>query len=180
MKKNFSSITKQTNIPITKTQIEFALYITNKLMNYPISYFLRTSSEFENAASLEKLAKIRSLHPLYFSSIISNINDSVYKTLEEWKNDMNKLFGNVLTYFPESSPYAQITIELQNKFLEKIKKSPTNSSDFWIYKLDKSNKKLQKCLNQFNTLNFDSETKLNSENTEKPHKIVLHKKKEAT
>lgn len=174
IKKKNNRLQKTEILPMTRAQSEFAMKVTEKMMSYPISFFFISQNNFEKVLKIEKLSKIKLFSTLYFNTIKANLQQNQYKTIEDWKKDVMRLFDNSSACFPQSSPFTQIIIELKKKFLAKIQKQPITDTDLWTLQMQKANKKLQNISQKLLSQNDLSQ---NTEPIEKtPTKIILRKK----
>ena len=134
----------------------FALDITNKLMSYPISsFFIKTTKNSTNTVP-EYYSKIKSPQIIDLTIIKNKLENFDYSNLSEWKKDMNILWSNVLDFYPADSPHYIIANELKQKYQKMIAHVPNSEEDYWLAKITKQNKKIQKYCKQIqeNEMNF--------------------------
>ena len=154
---------------LAQTELEAAIAITKKIINYPISSFFTNVDDM-----VQYIPRSKASTALSLSTILSGLNDNKYSRIEDWKNDMNSVWNNAL-----SSPTLPLGIylianELKKKFEKKTKFIPKTSEQQWEYKVRKENKKLLKLAKSFVELNCTEE----EVSAAPKNKIVLKKKKQ--
>jgi len=126
---------------ITPTQILFCKKITKKIRSLPISGdFSRKVDPVADGARdyYEKIA-----NPMDLGTVLKNLDVSHYKTVDQWKNDMNLIWNNALSYNHAGTPLYYVADALMKLFQEYSSQIPRNEYELWSHNVNKATKKLE-------------------------------------
>ena len=88
---------------------------TKDLINHPMSGIFRKPVTDENYLSVIK-------HPMDLDTIRKKIKENVYKSLNEWKSDVNLIFENAIKFNGEESISGSIALYFKQKVEKKYRK----------------------------------------------------------
>ena len=74
--------------------------------------------------------------PMYFDTIITNLQNSAYSTVQSWKNDVNLIFDNAMNYYSPRTMRYDAALELKDKFTDLLSVFDKSEEELWMEKLD--------------------------------------------
>lgn len=118
--------------------VERCLEIIDKLCKYKTSsiYMMPIEPEFDNCPNYFEIIP----HPMDFSTVRSKLTSNCYRTIDEFKEDVNLIFENSKTYNSKDSLFGLTAQFLQNKFQEMVQ---FFSEDGWQKKFDYLQQKIK-------------------------------------
>ena len=135
MNKSRSQFTLSGNL--TQTQVKYMLKITQKIYDFPISLDFREPVNLKDY--LEKIKK-----PMDLGTVLEKIKKGAYPNVEKWREDMNLIWKNALSYNNQTSLLWFIASELQIVFKQMSEEIPKNDLEEWRYKVKRAHQKLIK------------------------------------
>ena len=129
--------------PMNDVELRFAQHVTDKMAKYPISFFLLNPIDPERDNLPNYLSIIKPNEPMDLSTVSNKLKDRKYKTIDDWKKDMNMIWSNALKYNHIGDPYNMIATELMKIFRQKTEFIPRTEADEWMRKIRKLNKKIK-------------------------------------
>ena len=130
--------------PMNEIELKFAKNVTEKMKSYPISAFFLEPIDPVRDKLPNYLQIIKPNVPMDLSTVSKNLDSNAYRTIEDWKKDMNMIWANALLYNPRESPFAMVAEELKSVFKRKTELIPKTQFDEWMIKIKKINKKIEK------------------------------------
>ncbi|OHS94903.1 Bromodomain containing protein [Tritrichomonas foetus] len=85
-------------------------------------------------------------HPMDLSTIENKLEDSEYKTVEEWRSDINLIWKNAMTFNKKPSPLFYVADFLQKKCDKNLAIIPRTENDVLMIRLEKANRRMTKLL----------------------------------
>lgn len=86
-------------------------------------------------------------HPMDLQTVRSKLESDSYKTIKEWKDDVNLIFDNSITYNTINSLYGLTALFLQEKFAKKSEFLIDDNIFEWNQRLKSLQKKLKSVVN---------------------------------
>jgi hypothetical protein len=127
---------------MTEIQHRFCIRITQKLMSLPIAAsFLEPVDPNEALGYLDKIKK-----PMDLGSVFQKLMDNQYGSVDRWKEDVNLIWRNAMTYNAERSILYALAKELNEHFRRKCEHIPRNELEVWIYHVNRTHTKLMRLL----------------------------------
>jgi hypothetical protein len=127
---------------MTEIQHRFCIKITQKVMGLAIAAsFLEPVDPNEAIGYLDKIKK-----PMDLGSVLRKLMENQYSSVDRWKEDMNLIWRNAMTYNAERSILYALAKELNEYFRRKCEHIPRNELEFWIYHVNRTHIKLMKLL----------------------------------
>ena len=80
-------------------------------------------------------------------AILENLKNNVYKTLNEWKDDMNLVFDNAINYYNTKSIQYSNALKMKRKFEKYEKLFNKSEEELWIIKTERLCKKFMEAEN---------------------------------
>lgn len=74
--------------------------------------------------------------PMYFDTIITNLQNSAYTTVQSWKNDVNLIFDNAMNYYSPRTMRYDAALELKDRFTDLLSVFDKSEEELWMEKLD--------------------------------------------
>ena len=164
------SISSLNQVPMNEIELKFAKSVTQKMKNYPISAFFLNPIDPVRDKLPNYLQAIKPNVPMDLSTVGEKLDKNVYKTIEDWKKDMNMIWANALLYNPRGSPYAMVAEELKSIFKRKTETIPKTEIDEWFLNVRKVNKKIMKAAEGRLLINYTPNIK--------PPKVPSNRKKQ--
>ena len=102
--------------------------------------------------------------PLDLRTICANLRKNKYKTIQDWKNDVEKMCSNWLAHNRSSTLVVIATTDLQRQFRERTKFLTDSKRNNWKYELIQMHQELAVCIKEI--------LKLRSAGTQKVQRTV--------
>ena len=123
---------------------DFCLNFTQKLIDCELSIAF-VSPVDRNADYADDYFRIIE-HPMDLTTVKNKIIDGKYKSVENWRADINLIWKNAVTFNKKPSLLFFVADFLQKKCDRHLSKIPRTKQDLLLMKLDKVNNKLTKLL----------------------------------
>lgn len=130
------------NSSMNSTQANYCTKVTNKLYDYSLSNFFRQPVNPVEDGCEDYFERIK--RPMDLGTVLQNLKDNKYQSIEQWKNDMNQIWKNAMIYNEPSSPIYIIAQDLSELFKKKVESIPKTPVEEWVMKMRKEHAKLQK------------------------------------
>ena len=130
--------------PMNEVERRFAKEITEKMKNYPISFYFLEPIDPKRDQLPNYLQTIKPGVPMDLSTVTKNLEKNAYTTIDDWKKDMNMIWDNAKRYNNAGSPFYLIADELKQIFKRKTEFIPKTEIDEWTIKVKKANKRIMK------------------------------------
>ena len=124
----FSWVFINQNIMFSKTPIGlFCAQVTNTLFEHPVAGIFKVPAyQSPNDPYLQYIQK-----PMDLGTIKKKIKDNSYNNISEWKQDVDLVFDNAISYNTEQSVIGGVAIYLRKKFNKMLDKySLTNRQNY--------------------------------------------------
>ncbi|OHT02934.1 Bromodomain containing protein [Tritrichomonas foetus] len=148
------------NSTMNQVQAQFCAKITKKISNFTMARFFRQPVDPKRDGAEDYLDKIKK--PMDLGTVLQNLHDSKYQSVDQWKNDMNLIWKNAMTYNNQASPLYIIAQDLQETFKKLVETIPKTHTEEWLMRVRKEHNKLQRII--------DAKTRTLGH---KPTKIIL-------
>lgn len=89
-------------------------------------------------------------NPMDLGTIRKNLRGNKYKSIEEWKRDMELVWSNSILFHKETSTVGLMALELQNYFREITKYLSDSYRSSWKRQLIELNQEFQICVKEVN------------------------------
>lgn len=129
---------------LSSVQQNYCIKITKKIMNYPISVFFRNPVDPEKDGAPNYFEVIK--RPMDLSTVLKRLDDKYYTTVDKWKEEMNLIWKNAMSYNPEDYYIHMIAKELSDIFRRYCEKIPRTELEAWIFHVGKKHAKLVKLI----------------------------------
>ena len=124
--------------------------ITKKFLEMPLAIFFVDAVDSRSAPGYaEKIKK-----PMCLSKVLKKLQENKYNTIEKWKDDVNLVWNNAITYNNQGTPLHLIAKELKELFKIKTENIPHNVNEIWTKKIAKCHNELTQML-EFQSLLTD-------------------------
>lgn len=130
------------NSGMNTMQVHYCTKITNKLYNYPISDSFRQPVNPDEDGCNDYFDRIK--RPMDLGTVLQNLSENKYQSIDQWKNDVNQIWKNAMTYNDPSSPIYIIALDLSETFKKMAESIPKTPTEEWVRKLRKEHAKLQR------------------------------------
>ena len=130
---------------LNEDELEQCIKITNDLYDSIYSFSLRSPPDpsDENTADFLKSTE----KPMDLEAILENLKNNVYKTMNEWKDDMNLVFDNAINYYNTKSIQYSNALKMKRKFEKYEKLFNKSEEELWIIKTERLCKKFMEAEN---------------------------------
>ena len=122
---------------LTQTQAKYMTKITQKIFDFPISLDFREPVNIKGY--LDKIKK-----PMDLGTVLDKLQKGMYPNVEKWKDDMNLIWRNAITFNPQDNIISVIASELQIVFKQMSEDIPKNDLEEWRYKVKRAHQKFVK------------------------------------
>lgn len=129
---------------LSGVQKNYCIKITKKIMDYPISIFFRKPVDPEKDNAPGYYDKIKK--PMDLSTVLKHLDENHYTSVERWKDEMNLIWRNAMSYNPEGDYIHMIAKELNYVFQRFCEKIPKTELEAWIFRVGKKHAKLMKLI----------------------------------
>lgn len=154
-------------MPIDAEQLKSCLEIMNRIKGHKISeMFFQPLDKMNDVLPPNYATKIVKLIDL--STICDNLQNGVYKTIKEWKSDVNIVWKNVYQIFPPEDFHYKIAKELQEMFNKLTKFKSEKKQIEWEGEMSDLDSKFKSFLTIEGISNSNSSTK-----EEQPHSSII-------
>lgn len=143
-------------------------------MKYPIASFFSRPVDPELDGARDYHEKIKK--PMDLGTLHQKLLENKYPSVDKWKDEMNLIWKNAMTYNPDVSPIYAIAKELSEVFRRACETIPKNEIDSWTYQVRKTHSKLMRLLESKPDLSRKSINPNKSTSSNRPTKIVLRQK----
>ena len=126
---------------MNKIQKEYCINATQAIIDIPISVLFR---EKVNEQTYKDYSKIIS-YPMWLNEVERKLKEDEYKTIDQWKHDMEMIWKNAKKYNQDSF-VSDWAMELKKVFDEMSHHVPSTSYEKWINDLEREQKNLAKLL----------------------------------
>jgi hypothetical protein len=114
------------------------------MSNYSIARFFREPVDPEQDHAEDYYDKIKK--PMDLGTVLQNLHDDKYPTVEKWKDDMNLIWKNAMTYNGQTSPLYSIAKDLSDIFRQKSEVIPATQTEEWLFALRRRHHKIMQLL----------------------------------
>lgn len=128
-------------IGLTPEQIEKCLALTQKIYDLPFTTEFRMPVDRNITAYYETIQ-----NPISLSEIIENLKNNEYKSIDQWKEDMKRVWTNAMEFNKEVTVLYQLAKYMKEYYRSKIDSISKNDSDKWRHTLKYKMNKLIKLL----------------------------------
>jgi hypothetical protein len=136
------SVSSLVSAVMSPVQQQFCLKITEKMIKLPISTEFRDPVDpLKVPGYFEKIKR-----PMDLNSVMRKLADRGYPSAERWKEDMNLIWKNAMTYNAENSVHYRLAKELNDYFRGKCDSMPRTELELWVGKIAQALAKLMKLL----------------------------------
>jgi hypothetical protein len=84
--------------------------------------------------------------PMDLGTILDKLKMSSYTSSIQWKQDLERVWSNAMTYHPRGSVFWMIAGKLKKKAQKLVKFIPKTEADHWHFELLAASKKVSKIL----------------------------------
>ena len=117
--------------------------IINKLISFPICYpFLEMIDPVRDGAP-DYFEFVK--EPMALAEVKRKLARDNYKTIDDFKRDVNLIWSNAVTYNGEGT-ITDMALEAKYWFEKKMKKFPSSSAEEWTRKIQKTTRRFYKVL----------------------------------
>lgn len=89
-------------------------------------------------------------NPMDLGTIKRNLRANKYRTVQEWKQDMELVWSNSILFHSENSAVGMMALELKNYYLELTKYISDSYRSAWKYQLIELHQEFQTCVKEIN------------------------------
>ena len=130
---------------LTEVQVQRCLQITRRMNDLPIAIYFRDPVDPERDSVPDYHEKVK--RPMDISTIIRNLEERRYTSIEKWKDDIEQIRKNCEIYH---GPQKDLTV-LAKELVDFAKKKweggiPKTDWDMWAYRVAKTQRKLEMIL----------------------------------
>lgn len=120
---------------MTKEQQQYCLKVTEKIIALPISKFFmeKVDPKLDNCPDYYDHIK----RPMWLQKVRELLSSGQYPNVERWKDDMNLIWKNAMSYNKPNEPIYIIADELHNVFKSMSDIIP-NEVERWVMKMKKA------------------------------------------
>ncbi|OHT00697.1 Bromodomain containing protein [Tritrichomonas foetus] len=111
------------------------IQITEKLSNSVYAFGFRSPPDPTDEDGQSYLSATES--PMDFQTLLNKLNTEGYRTVNEWKNDMNLIFDNAFNYFAPKTMRYDSAIKLKDKFTDLCQMFTKSEEERWMIKIEK-------------------------------------------
>lgn len=144
MSERKSKTSSSSSSGITKVQIAYITKITKKINDYPMARYFRQPVDPKLDGATDYFDKIK--RPMDLGTVLQNLQDNKYATVEKWRDDMNLIWKNAMTYNNAASPLHAIAKDLAETFRKMTEVIPTTPTDEWLVKMRNANEKVMRIM----------------------------------
>lgn len=129
---------------LNTVQQAFCIKITKQITNYSTARFFREPVDpiRDGAENYNEIIK----KPMDLGTVMQNLHDGKYNSIDKWKDDMNLIWKNACTYNNQMSPLYAIAKDLGEVFKRKTDAIPKSEIEEWSMKMKKSHAKILKLM----------------------------------
>lgn len=132
------------NSTLNQVQHQYCVKITKKINDFTMARFFRQPVDPKRDGAEDYLEKIKK--PMDIGTVLQNLQDNKYTSVDQWRNDMNLIWKNAMTYNDSHSPLYIIAQDLQETFKKMTENIPRNTTVEWIIKVRKEHNMLQRII----------------------------------
>ena len=126
------------NATIQGVSLAYCKKVTQKLYDLPIASFFRSPVDLASTPGYKEKIK----RPMDLGTILRKLDTNQYTSIEKWKEDMNLVWVNALTYNDQKSVVHIIARQLQNEFKNYSDRAPRNEMQAWTFEMAHKQDKL--------------------------------------
>ncbi|KAK8891369.1 hypothetical protein M9Y10_028577 [Tritrichomonas musculus] len=132
------------NSTLNQVQLQNCVKITKKINDFTMARFFRQPVDPKRDGAEDYLEKIKK--PMDLGTVLQNLHDNKYASVDQWRNDMNLIWKNAMTYNNPTSPLYIIAQDLQETFKKMTENIPRTQTVEWIMKVRKEHLILQRII----------------------------------
>ena len=132
------------NSTLNQVQLQNCVKITKKINDFTMARFFRQPVDPKRDGAEDYLEKIKK--PMDIGTVLQNLHDNKYASVDQWRNDMNLIWKNAMTYNNPTSPLYIIAQDLQETFKKMTENIPRTQTVEWIMKVRKEHLILQRII----------------------------------
>ncbi|OHS94692.1 Bromodomain containing protein [Tritrichomonas foetus] len=155
-------------------QKTYCLKITKKIMDYPISVFFLNPVDPEKDGAPDYLEKIKK--PMDLNTVKSKLESNSYPSIDKWKEEMNLIWKNAMTYNTEGNYIHMIAKELNEVFRRFCETIPKSELEAWTFRVRKTHSKLMKLIESKPDPTRKQNVTASVPKSQRPTKILLRQK----
>lgn len=130
---------------LTDIQVARCLQITRRMNDLPIAGYFRDPVDPVHDNVPDYFEKVK--RPMDISTIIKNLEERRYTSIEKWKEDIEQIRKNCEIYHPPGCPLTVLAKEMVDFAKKKIEAGiPKTKWDMWAYRVAKTQRKLEMIL----------------------------------
>jgi hypothetical protein len=129
---------------LTGVQAAFCLKITKKMAKYTIARFFREPVDPERDQADDYFERIK--RPMDLGTILQNLQEERYPSVDRWRDDMNLIWRNAMSYNAPGSPLHAIARDLSEIFRQRSEAVPSTQSEEWLLAMREGHQKLMRIL----------------------------------
>lgn len=125
---------------MTKVQSAYITKVTKKINECSMARYFRQPVDPKLDGATDYFDKIRK--PMDLGTVLQNLQDNKYSSVEKWRDDMNLIWKNAMTYNNPTSPLHAIAKDLGETFRKMTEIIPATPTEEWVMKMRKANDKV--------------------------------------
>jgi hypothetical protein len=110
------------------------------------------------------------------NSVMRKLNENQYPSVDRWKEDMNLIWKNAMTYNVEPSAHHSLARELNDLFRRKCENLPRTELELWVHRVNQTHAKLMRLLDARPEEKRAALSQANIVKPARPTKILLRQK----
>jgi hypothetical protein len=134
----------QKSSSMSSVQVTFCTDLTKKIIAYPIARFFREPVDPGRDGAPDYHEKVKK--PMDLGTVLQNLQDEKYPSVDKWRDDMNLVWKNAMTYNGPGTPLFAIAKDLSEIFRVKSEFVPSTSAEHWLLKLRSREEKITRLL----------------------------------
>lgn len=138
------SRSSNSNSTLNQVQLQYCIKITKKMNDFTMARYFRQPVDPKRDGAEDYFDKIRK--PMDIGTVLQNLQDNKYSSVDQWRNDMNLIWKNAMTYNNPQSPLYIIAQDLQETFKKMTEYIPRTQTVEWIIKVRKEHSILQRII----------------------------------
>lgn len=129
---------------MNQVQSQFCTSITKKINDFPMARYFAQPVDPKIDGVADYFDKIKK--PMDLGTVLQNLHDNKYLSVDQWKNDMNLIWKNAMTYNGPGYPLYIIAQDLQDTFRKMTETIPRTHTIEWLMKVRKEHLALQRII----------------------------------
>ena len=125
---------------MTKVQLAYITKVTKKINDCQMARYFRQPVDPKLDGATDYFDRIKK--PMDLGTVLQNLQDNKYTNVEKWREDMNLIWKNAMTYNGPESPLYAIAKDLSEMTRKMTELIPSTPTEEWMIRLRSANEKV--------------------------------------